>query len=108
MRAPTLALLTALLGAVPASAQTLDRQVDSLFAWTSAAAPGCVVAAAQDGRTVIERAYGAADIATKAPLTASSVFDIGSVQKQFIAAAVLLLVEDGKVALSDDIRKHFP
>jgi CubicO group peptidase (beta-lactamase class C family) len=41
-------------------------------------------------------------------LSPNSVFDIGSVRKQFVAAAVLLLVEDGRLSLSDDIRKHFP
>ena len=42
------------------------------------------------------------------PLSRSSLFDIGSTQKQFTAASVLLLVEDGRLALTDDIRKHLP
>jgi CubicO group peptidase (beta-lactamase class C family) len=105
---PMTTVVAALLAAAPASGQDLEQQVDSLFSWTSPDAPGCVVAAAKDGRTVIERAYGLADVEGKVRLTANSVFDIGSVQKQFIAAAVLQLVEDGRVALTDDIGKYFP
>jgi CubicO group peptidase (beta-lactamase class C family) len=41
-------------------------------------------------------------------LSPNSIFDVGSVRKQFVAAAVLLLVEDGRLSLADDIRKHFP
>jgi len=100
--------LAALLAGAPAHAQELAERVDELFSWTTPAAPGCVVAASRDGATVIERAYGMADLESGAPLTPASVFDIGSVQKQFIAAAVLLLVEDGRVSLTDDIRTYFP
>lgn len=100
--------LAVLVLAVPAAAQDLGQRVDSLFSWTRPDAPGCVVAAEKDGEKVIERAYGLADVGREIPLTPSHVFDIGSVQKQFIAAAVLLLVEDGRVSLSDDIRKYFP
>lgn len=100
--------LAALLVGAPAHAQELAEQVDELFSWTTPAAPGCVVAASKDGAKVIERAYGVADVERQIPLTPGSVFDIGSVQKQFIAAAVLLLVDDGRVSLSDDIRTYFP
>lgn len=100
--------LAALLLAVPAPAQELERKVDELFAWTSPDAPGCVVAASRRGEPVLQRAYGLADLEAKVPLTADHVFDIGSVQKQFIVAAVLLLVEDGEVDLTDDIREYFP
>ena len=100
--------LAGFLVAAPVASQTLDRQVDSLFAWTLPDAPGCLVAAERDGVKVLERAYGVADLETEAPLTTDHIFDIGSVQKQFIAAAVLLLVDDGEVSLTDDIRRYFP
>ena len=100
--------LAALLAAAPLHGQGFDEQVDSLFSWTRPDAPGCVVAAEKGGEKVIERAYGLADVEGNVPLTPGHVFDIGSVQKQFIAAAVLLLVEDGRVSLSDDIREYFP
>ena len=51
---------------------------------------------------------GTANAETGAPLTASSVFYVGSLAKQFVAACVLLLVEDGKVSLSSDVHKYIP
>lgn len=108
MRRFIIAALAALFVAAPASGQDRGQRVDSLFSWTSPDAPGCVVAAEKDGEKVVERAYGLADVERQIPLTPSHIFDIGSVQKQFIAAAVLLLVEDGRVSLSNDIRKYFP
>lgn len=83
-------------------------EIDKIFSWAKPDAPGCAVAVLQNGKLVINRAYGSADLERNVPLTTSSIFDIGSVRKQFIAAAVLLLVEDGKLSLSADIRKHFP
>jgi CubicO group peptidase (beta-lactamase class C family) len=59
-------------------------------------------------RLVVNRSYGLADLERDVPISPSSIFDIGSVRKQFVAAAVLLLVEEGRLSLSDDIRKHFP
>ena len=57
---------------------------------------------------VVNRAYGSADLERDVPLSPGSIFDIASARKQFVAAAVLLLAEDGRLSLTDDIRKHFP
>ena len=57
---------------------------------------------------VVDRVYGSADIVQGTALTPATVFDAGSVVKQFVAAAVLLLVEDGRVALTDDVRTYIP
>lgn len=46
------------------------------------------------------------DVERNVALSPNSIFDIGSTQKQFVAAAILLLVQDGRLALSDDVRKH--
>jgi CubicO group peptidase (beta-lactamase class C family) len=62
----------------------------------------------QHGQQVVNRAYGLADLERSVPVTTDTVFDVGSVRKQFVAAAILLLVEEGKLALSDDVRKHIP
>ncbi len=97
-----------LLIAAPAAAQDLAARVDSIFRAVSPTAPGCVVGVAQHGRPVVSRAYGLADIESSVPITLDTRFDIGSVQKQFVAAAVLLLVEEGRLALSDNIRRFFP
>lgn len=82
--------------------------IDDIFSWTSASTPGCAVTVARDGDIVINRAYGMADLEREVPLTPDTVFDAGSLQKQFVAAAVLLLVDDGVVALSDDVRAYLP
>ena len=102
-------LLAALFVAAPAYAQAdKTAEIDKIFSWTKTNEPGCAVAVSQNGKLVASRAYGSADLERNAPLSTNSIFDIGSVRKQFIAAAILLLVEDGRLSLSDDIRKHFP
>lgn len=94
-----------------AAAQTSDpaAKVDEIFAeWRSQESPGCTVAVAENGRTLLSRAYGMADLEHDVPITASTVFEAGSVSKQFTAAAALLLVQQGKLSLSDDVRKYVP
>lgn len=91
-----------------AYAQDKTGEIDKVFNWATPSAPGCAVAVSQRGKLVVNRAYGSADLERDVQLSPNSVFDVGSVRKQFVAAAVLLLVEDGKLSLADDIRKHFP
>ena len=88
-----------------------DRQarVDEIFKeFAVAGSPGCTVAVYQDGTTVLSRAYGMANLDHDVPLSPTSIFHVASVSKQFTAAAILLLVQDGKLTLDDDIRKHVP
>jgi len=95
----------------PAGAQAPDareRRVDALFAkWTSST-PGCAVGVAQDGRTVLSKAYGMADLEHGVPNRPDTIFEAGSVSKQFTAAAVLLLARDGKLSLDDSARTYIP
>ncbi|MCC2956045.1 beta-lactamase family protein [Massilia sp. IC2-477] len=86
------------------------RRVDALFsAYAGDSTPGCALNVIHDGATVYEKGYGKANLAFGVPIAPqSTVFDIGSASKQFTAAAILLLVQDGKLALSDDIRRHLP
>jgi CubicO group peptidase (beta-lactamase class C family) len=105
---PFAAFLLAALPGVPASAQDHAAEIDRLFAWTAPDKPGCTVAVSQHGKLVVSRAYGSADLERDVPITPETVFDAGSVTKQFVAAAVLLLVEDGRLSLSDDVRAHLP
>ncbi len=104
-----LCLLTALFVAAPARAQD-DKtgEIDKIFSWAKPNEPGCSVAASQNGKQIISRAYGSADLERDVPLSPNTIFDAGSVQKQFVAAAVLLLVEDGKLSLTEDIHKYIP
>lgn len=108
IRTTWLAVSAAVLLMSPAiAAPTAD--IDPIFAkWSSPVSPGCAVAVAQDGKTVLDRAYGAADLEHGVPNTPATVFEAGSVSKQFVAAAILLLAESGKLKLSDDVRTYVP
>lgn len=70
--------------------------------------PGLALAVARDGRIIKARGYGLASVELGAPVMPETVFEIGSVTKQITAAAVMLLVEEGKVALDDKIGKYLP
>lgn len=83
-------------------------EVDALFATYSPATPGCAVGIKAQGEAARYSVYGAADLEHAAPITPATVFEAGSVSKQFTAAAILLLAQDGKLSLSDDIRKYLP
>lgn len=69
---------------------------------------GVAVLVSQDGKILFEHAYGFADIARKVPVTTQTRFRIGSVTKQFTAAAVLKLQEAGKLNVTDKLSKYFP
>lgn len=101
-------VVTALLLGTAVYAQDKTSEIDKIFSWATSATPGCAVAVSQNGKVVANRAYGSADLERDVPISPDTVFDAGSLTKQFVAAAVLLLVEDGKLSLSDDIRKHIP
>ena len=68
--------------------------------------PGCAVGIEQGSQPALIRAFGSADLEHRIPITAATVFEAGSVSKQFTAAATLLLVSQGKLALTDDVRKY--
>ncbi|MDQ3683908.1 MAG: serine hydrolase [Bacteroidota bacterium] len=103
-----LAVVIALVVSTTTYAQDKMNEIDKIFSWATPATPGCVCAVSQNGKVIVNRAYGLADLERDVPLSTNSIFDAGSVRKQFVAAAVLLLVEDGKLSLSDDVRKHIP
>jgi CubicO group peptidase (beta-lactamase class C family) len=101
--------LVAALSAVDGPPATPDRaKVDAVFAKWTANTPGCAVGVAEDGKTVLEKAYGMADLEHHAPNAANTIFEAGSIAKQFTAAAVLLLAREGKLSLDDPARKHVP
>lgn len=111
-------LLTALAGAPapnaltraqpgPASPDDPTARVDAVFApWDSTRSPGCAVGVARDGHPILERAYGMADLEQDRPNTPATIFEAGSVSKQFTAAAVLLLAQEGRLSLDDPIRRY--
>ena len=68
--------------------------------------PGGLVAVASRGRIVHLRTYGMANVELSVPVTDSTVFEIGSISKQFVSAAVMLLVQDDKIDLDDPIHHY--
>jgi CubicO group peptidase (beta-lactamase class C family) len=92
--------------AIPDSVVT---RIDRAFAVLGGAqAPGCAIGISQAGQPVLTRAYGMANLEYSVPNTAETIFESGSVAKQFTAATVVLLAQDGKLSLDDDIRKYLP
>jgi len=83
---------------------------DKLFSrFTVHGSPGCALGVLQDGKVRYTKGYGMANLEHQISIEADrTVFDIGSASKQFTAAAILMLIEEGKLSLDDDIRKFFP
>jgi CubicO group peptidase (beta-lactamase class C family) len=87
----------------------IQLQVDEIFKeWDRDESPGCAAGIIQDGQLVYRRAFGLANLEHQVPLTPESVSYLGSIAKQFTAFAVLLLDEDGKLSIDDDVRVHVP
>ena len=70
--------------------------------------PGLALAVIRGGRVIEARGYGLASVEHNVPVTPETVFEIGSVSKQMTAAAVMLLVEEGKIGLDDPVGKYLP
>lgn len=108
----TLALSALLVGGPVSAAVAQDSitaKVDAVFAaFERPGAPGCALGVYRDGRMLYMRGYGLANIAEPAPITPGTIFDIGSTSKQFTAASVILLAQQGKLSLDDDVRRFIP
>jgi CubicO group peptidase (beta-lactamase class C family) len=84
-------------------------RIDAVFArFHHTDTPGCAVGVSIGGETAASLAYGMADLEHDLPLRPDSIFEPGSVTKQFTAAAVLTLAEQGKLSLDDAVRKYIP
>ena len=70
--------------------------------------PGAAVIVRKDGRTVLRKGYGLADLELGVPVAPDMVFRLGSITKQFTAVAILLLAQEGKLGLQDEITKFLP
>src|SRR5260221_509684 len=93
-------LAAALLAAVM-QAQPPDKQaeVDRIFSAFNTHTPGCSVGVAQNGSVVLKAGYGMADLERNVPVTPDTIFESGSVAKQFTAAAIPLLPPQGQNSL---------
>ena len=68
--------------------------------------PGVAIAVVENGKMVLKRAYGIADLETDTPVKINSIFELASITKQFTATAIMMLVEEGKVKLDDPISTY--
>ncbi len=83
-----------------------SAKIDAIFSqWDQPDSPGASLAIVQNGEIIYSRGYGMANLELGVPISPETVFYIGSTSKQFVAAAIHLLAEAGKLALDDDIRK---
>ncbi|HEX7139142.1 MAG TPA: serine hydrolase domain-containing protein, partial [Vicinamibacterales bacterium] len=83
-------------------------RVDAVFARYNGATPGCAVGVAERGTPVLMKGYGSADLEHDVRITPDTIFEAGSVSKQFTAASILLIARDGKLSLDDPARKYIP
>ena len=89
--------------------QDLASRIDASIApYFQADVPGATVIVVKDGKPVLRRAYGMADTAKGVKMRPEMALRLGSITKQFTATAILMLAEDGKLSLDDDITKHLP
>jgi CubicO group peptidase (beta-lactamase class C family) len=101
------ALVFLLAGTVARAADS--AALDAIFArFARPDSPGAALVVIRDGTIALARSYGQATLAPAQPIAADTRFYIGSVSKQFTAAAIALLHRDGKLALDDDIRRYVP
>ena len=92
-----------------AQARDLAATADTIFdRWNSTHGPGCAVGVAREGRTLLERGFGMANLESREPISPATIFESGSVAKQFTAAAVVLLALDGKLDLDAPARRYLP
>jgi CubicO group peptidase (beta-lactamase class C family) len=87
---------------------TMKPQVDALMRDYTGDVPGASVLVLRDGQPIVRAGYGLADMEAHTPATATTNYRLASVTKQFTAASILLLAEDGKLKLEDHIRKWLP
>jgi CubicO group peptidase (beta-lactamase class C family) len=95
------------------SAQSLPdsilNKIDTLFSkWDNAQSPGCVVGIVRNDSLIFAKGYGMANLEYGVPNTPQTVYQMASVSKQFTAYAIILLAQQGKLQLDDDIRKWLP
>lgn len=103
-----LCLGVALVVAVGGAQAAAPDPLDALFANDTHSTPGCAVGIDGTAHAQATHGYGMADLEHNVPITPDTIFEAGSISKQFTAAAILALVQDGRIALSDNIRKYLP
>ncbi|MBN2394651.1 MAG: serine hydrolase, partial [Anaerolineae bacterium] len=89
--------------------QPTNGKVDRIFErYNQPGSPGCVLAVIKDGEIIYQQGYGLANLEHNMPMMPSTVFNVGSMSKQFTAFAIALLEARGALSFDDDMRKYLP
>ncbi|WP_448635254.1 serine hydrolase domain-containing protein [Pedobacter panaciterrae] len=88
-------------------ADTISR-IETIFKKYQPQNPGAQLAISRGGKLLFSKAWGMADLEQQTSLSTNSIIEAGSVSKQFTAAAILLLEQQGKLSLNDEVHKYLP
>jgi len=91
---------------VPEISKKIDDATTKML--SESGVPSASIAVVKDGKLAYAKAYGLADTASHRPATTSMIYSIGSISKQFTAASILLLAEEGKLSLDDPVGRWLP
>ena len=104
-----LILFIGFVSAFTLNAQKLDTTIDRLLSERyPAGQPGATVLVAKGGKVIYRGAFGNANLELDIPMKPENVFEIGSITKQFTSVSILMLMEQGKLSLQDEITKYLP
>ena len=85
------------------------KRIDAIFQpWNNSSSPGAAVSVIHQGRLILEKGYGLANLEYDVPIKPDTIFHVASVSKQFTAMALVLLEQDGKLSIDDDVHKYLP
>ena len=105
----SVALLLFLVFTISASAQTLEQNIDDIINESyQNNEPGLALLVAKNGKTIYKKAFGKANLELDVNMKPENVFELASITKQFTAVAILMLEEQGKLKVEDDITKYIP
>ncbi len=106
LRSPLFLAVLGVFTFIPAHADEIDDIINAHLAKHQV--PGLSLAIVKDGAVTRAGGYGFANLEHKVPATEHTVYQIGSIGKMFTAAAILRMQDEGKLSVTDSIRKHFP
>ena len=86
----------------------IEQKIDSLFSKYNSKTSGVAVGVVKNGILIYKKGYGIANLEYDIPISPKTIFNVGSVSKQFTTFSIYLLEKQGKISLDDDIRKHIP
>lgn len=86
----------------------MNKKIDRLFVKFNKNTPGCALVVVQNGKIILEKCYGLADLKSKIPITPNTAFRLASLTKPFTAMAIMILKEKGMLDFDDQLDKFFP